>query len=264
MARVTQIQWYYHVQCLLFLFLTIYSFVFVSTYSDDKCYVVQSNSTRLLFPTNENLFDGPRVLLANTTDSSIALDNLSTRILQTNATDNSTTSSSSSTECEDPGTAPKTSLTVVAGILGFVYASLAGLMCFMSLFIYYFSNLDISEFADLSFCQNCMGKLTKCIPYLVILGHLLALILVITQLFMVYVVKNCVDACHLDDTTGELEKGLMQSEAEVLIIVCSFAWIVMHIAGGLLRRSVYYDAFFYQPEIRVNKCMLWCCTRCGP
>lgn len=244
MARVTAIQWYYHVQCLLFLFLTIYSFVFVNTYSSDKCYVVQTNSTRLLYPTTDTLFEFPRVLANDTT--------------------NSTSTSSSSTDCTDPGTTPKTSLTVVAGILGFIYASLAGLMCFMSLFIYYFSNLDISEFADLSCCQSCIGKLTKCLPYLVVLGHLVALILVITQLFMVFVIKNCKDACHLDETTGKEEQGLMQSEAEVLIILCSFVWFVIHIIGGILRRSVYYDAFFYQPEIRVNKCVLWCCTRCGP
>lgn len=252
MGRITGIQWYYQVQCLLFLFLTIYSFVFVSKFTDDKCLtVVETNSTRLLMPFDDI---GDLRKLANDTT--------------TNTTSNSTDSTSSDTwidgSCPNSTLKEKTSLVTVAGVLGFVYAALAGLMTFMALFLYYFSNLDISEFADLSFCQNCMGKLTKCLPYLVVLGHLVALLLVIVQLFMVFVVKDCEDACHFDSSTNKHKYGMMQDEAEILIIICSLCWFAMHSIGGLLRRNVYYDAFFYQPEMRSNKCLLWCCTRCGP
>ena len=192
MGRVTGIQWYYHAQCLLFLFLTIYSFVFVSTYSSDKCYALNDTST-------------------------------STNSTSTNSTTTNSTASNTTTNSTCPVSANKatTSLTVIAGILGFVYIAEVILMSFMALFLYYFSNLDISKFADLGFCQNCLGKLTKCLPYLIVLAHLIAFILIVAQLFMAFVVKGCSAACHLDPVTGTISYGDMQSAAQVLIAVCA-------------------------------------------
>jgi hypothetical protein len=152
----------------------------------------------------------------------------------------------------------------MSGILGFVYAALVGLMTIMVLFLYYFANLDIAEFAHLSFCQNCGGKLSKCLPYLIVLGHLTALVLIIAQLFMVYAIGGCKDACHYDAVNNKLSYNTMQEEAEILIIVCIVSWVVMHSIGGFFRRNVYYDSFFYQPEDKSNKFVLWCCIRCGP
>jgi hypothetical protein len=262
MGRITGIQWYYHVQCLLFLFLTIYSFVFVSNFTDDKCLAkVETNSTRLLEERGKsNDFQDIGRILQTSNESS------------NSTTSNSTTSNETSSTSQGwiDGVCPtstlkeKTSLVSIAAVLGFIYAALAGLMTFMSLFLYYFSNLDISEFADLSFCQNCMGKLTKCLPYLTVLGHLIGFILVVVQLFFVFVIKDCEDACHYDSTENKHKYGVMQDEAEILIIICALAWFSMHVIGGFARRNVYYDSFFYQPEMRANKCVLWCCTRCGP
>lgn len=134
----------------------------------------------------------------------------------------------------------------------------------MALFLYYFSNLDIAKFANLSFCQNCIGKMSKCLPYLIVLDHFLAFILIVAQLFMVYVIKGCKNACHLDSTTGTISYGTMQSQGEILIVVCSFSWLIMHVLGGFARRTVYYDAFFYQPEEKSSKWVLWLFIRCGP
>lgn len=225
MGRVTGIQWYYHIQCLLFLFLAIYSFIFVSTFTDDKCYAISE------------------------TDSTAT---------------NTTTTNTTETVCPTSTVSSTTSYTVISGILGFVYIAEVGLMMIMVCFLYYFSNLDIAEFANLGFCQNCFGKLTKCVPYLIVLGHLLGMILVIAQVFMVFVIKGCKDACHLDTTTATVTYGTMQAQGEILIIVCAFAWLIMHVLGGFCRRRVYYDSFFYQPEEKSIKWVLWCCIRCGP
>ena len=231
MGRITGIQWYYHAQCLLFLSLGIFCFVFVSSFGSDSCYAISTS-----------------------TDSS------------TNSTTTNTTSTNTTVleSCPVMNVTTNTSYTVIAGILGFVYIAEVGLMVIMALFLYYFSNLDISEFADLGWCQNCFGKLTKCIPYLIVLDHLIGFVLIVAELFMVYVAKGCKNACHLDPTTATVAYGTMQSQGESLVVVCAIAWVLMHVIGGFCRRNVYYDSFFYQPEEKSVKWVLWCCIRCGP
>ena len=141
MGRVTGIQWYYHAQCLLFLFLTIYSFVFVSTYSSDKCYALNDTST-------------------------------STNSTSTNSTTTNSTASNTTTNSTCPVSANKatTSLTVIAGILGFVYIAevilMLGKINKMSSISYCTSSFNcIYSNSRTAFYGFCCKRLLSCMSF---------------------------------------------------------------------------------------------------
>jgi len=157
-----------------------------------------------------------------------------------------------------------TSLVEVPKYMGIFYLVECILSFFMVVLLYYFSNLDIAKFAKLNFCQRLMGRLSKLLPYLVNLAHLVLFILIAVQVLYVFAIKDCEDAEHFNEKEGTTEKGVMQEQGEWHIIVCSAIWLAMHVCGGFLRRNVYYDPFFYQPENKEDKCKNWVFVRCGP
>ncbi|CAG9310143.1 unnamed protein product [Blepharisma stoltei] len=264
MGRCTGVQWYYQIQFLLFVFLMAYSFYFASKFADDKCYgkkqVESCPTRRLLESGNGNNTDidfskEKSIFLADvsSTDYNYAdtvnltyFDENHRFLATTNVTDTST------------------SYTAIAIVLAFIYISEIGLLFILILFLYYFSNLDIAKFAKLGWCQRCGGKLSKCFPYLIVLAHYAALILVLVEILLVFGLKNCEQAMHNDTASGDCKIGQLQTEGEAYAIVVVILWACMHIIGGFIRRNVYYDSFFYQPEDKSKVWKNWCFVKCGP
>lgn len=246
----------------LFLFLCTYAFVFASSFADDKCYKSsQSNSSDS--NTTTPLPATSRTTLRNTAElpdteglprhltDHYTSDQVYSRALQSN----STSSSLSET----------TSLVVLPTVMGVFYTILVAVVFLESLIIWYFANLELSKYANLGFCRRQLGKLYKCLPYLIILAHWLVFVFIIAQVFLVFVVKDCKDAVHDDNQDGTSKEGVMQEQAEFHIVVTIILWCFIHCIGGRIRRRSYYDAFFYQPEQGGSSRLYnWFCIKCGP
>jgi len=99
---------------------------------------------------------------------------------------------------------------------------------------------------------------------LIILGHYVILVLIIVELVLVFGARNCEKARHENQTNGDCTIGAEQDEGEAYVIVIIVLWLCMHICGGFMRRNVYYDSFFYQPEDITRKWKNWLFVRCGP
>jgi hypothetical protein len=160
---------------------------------------------------------------------------------------------------------PTTSLVVMPSVMGYFYLVLVCVVFIESMIIWYFSSLEIAKFASLNMCQRAFGRTYKCLPYLVIILHWIVLVFILTQIFLVFVVRDCTDAIHKDKQDGTTTKGLMQAQAEFQVLVTLVLWTFIHCVGGPIRRSSYYDAFFYQPEESgASKLYNWLCIKCGP
>lgn len=257
---MTGIQWYYQITCLLFIFLMAYTFIFSSKFAEDLCYgdiakeVCPTTTTAIVDPdttdTGDTTDTNTTARLNNPHRHLFNFNDTSHRFLATDAALNVTETS--------------TSYTAIALVIAFVYIAEVGLCLICILFLYYFSNLDIAKFAKLGFCQRCGGKLSKCIPYLIVLGHYVLLIMIMAEIALVFFIGTCKKARHIDTATGDCSVGQMQKEAEAYVIVLIVMWICMHTCGGFMRRNVYYDSFFYQPEDKSKPCKNWTLVKCGP
>jgi hypothetical protein len=99
---------------------------------------------------------------------------------------------------------------------------------------------------------------------LIVLLHYVILIIIFVYIILVFGIRDCEEAEHINLSDGEVQKGVMQKQAESLGIVLAAFWVWMHVVGGYLRRYVYYDSFFYQPEQNDARAVKWLLIRCGP
>jgi hypothetical protein len=117
-----------------------------------------------------------------------------------------------------------------------------------------------------------LGFFMKSFPRIVVLIHYLILVMLVVLMMQIFSGTCIVSVTQADnDIPLDLTQPLtwktteMQNEAVVLLIICFFLWIIMHIGGAVVRSLMSVDPYMATPpDPEGGKFLRIMCVTCGP
>jgi len=147
-------------------------------------------------------------------------------------------------------------------VIGILYLINTGLSFIASVVLWYISDRPSKRFSSLGFFFRCFGFMLRISFPLMTLLHLVILILVLVQFYMLY--GN--DPCSADSTIVENNKKRddMIHDGKIANIVTIIVWLIIHVLGPRLKKWLFIDPFIYEPlDPDRNKAVQFCCTTIG-
>ena len=155
-----------------------------------------------------------------------------------------------STEVDETGNITEGSniFPTLAIIIGVIYIIILVLVLYLSCVINSLSNQLPDDFLNMGRCKIFFGCFCKIFPPLLIILSWVNFILIIVIWIMVVVNK---DDTYKDSNGKDVD---YRKDVEILNLVNSIIWILLHYGGSIIREMTYQEPFMYSPDTGAPNC----------
>ena len=137
---------------------------------------------------------------------------------------------------------------ILSIIIGVVYILMLVLVLYLSCVINSLSNQLPDDFLNMGKCKRFLACFCKIFPPILIILSWINFILIVVIWIMVVVNK--------DDTYRDSYGNIVdyRKDVEILNLVNSIIWILLHYGGSIIREMTYQEPFMYSPDTGAPNC----------